>query len=101
VQLLFRGDNGFAAPEIYNYLESKKANYLICVANNHALKKKPEVKAAIEEALKEYVQLFGEPKALTKKEWRQRQERIRFSTKKEGRQQAITRSIAITSKQAS
>ncbi len=24
VQLLFRGDNGFAAPEIYNYLESKK-----------------------------------------------------------------------------
>lgn len=89
VKILFRGDNGFATPEIYNYLESKKADYLICVANNHALKRKPEVKDAIEAAKQEYVQLFGEPKGLTKKEWRQRQERIRYSTKKEGRQQEL------------
>jgi Transposase DDE domain group 1 len=89
VAILFRGDNGFAAPDIYNYLDDKKVDYVICVANNHALKCKPEIKAAIEEAREEYTALFGEPKGLTKKEWRQRQERIRFSTKKEGRQQEL------------
>lgn len=90
VELFFRGDNGFASPEIYDYLESKNADYMICVASNHALQKKPEVKAGIEEARKEYEALYGKPEGLTKKEWRQRQERIRFSTKKEGRMQELS-----------
>jgi len=65
---------------------------VICLANNHALKKKPEVRVGIEEAMKEYEALHGKPEGLTKtkKEWRQRQERIRFSTKKEGRMQELS-----------
>lgn len=87
VKILFRADNGFASPEMYAYCESQDITYFICVANNSALKVKPAVKTAVAEAHKQYVDLYGEPAPLHGKSWRQREERIRYSTKEKGRQQ--------------
>ncbi len=86
-KFLFRADNGFAVPELYRFCEQEDITYLICYAATSAIKLEPEVKAAVEKARLEFIQLFAEPLKLTKDERRKQQDRILHSTKEQGRQQ--------------
>jgi len=88
-----RADAGFSTPELYSFCEEAGIYYFIGLKpNSHAhLKARP----LIARAKTEYVRLYGNVEDLTtkqakkarKKKWRQKEERIRFSSKSEGRMQ--------------
>jgi hypothetical protein len=81
----YAADSAFGSPEMYDYCENNRITYFIGIGPNHALEcqAKPLVMAAREK----FVGLNGEPKPLHGREWRQREERIRYSSKEEGRMQ--------------
>jgi hypothetical protein len=88
-----RADAGFCTPELYRFCEENKVFYFIGIkTNSHlALKARP----LIDRAKQRYIQLHGPLEQLTTKQakkqrdlkWRQKQERIRFADKKQGRMQ--------------
>jgi hypothetical protein len=95
VKIEFTADSAFAAPGIYDYCEENHVTYFIAIAGNSALQCESQhfvlkTKALYDELaeptppLKKYAQM--DPKK-RKKAWRQNEERIRFSSKTEGRMQ--------------
>jgi len=88
-------DAAFATREVYHFCEENAVTYYICIKENHALTCK--VKDLIAECKKEYEQLTGQVHELkhgrhmNSKEvyrlWRQKEERLRFASKQEGRMQ--------------
>jgi hypothetical protein len=88
-----RADAGFSTPELYSFCEEAGIYYFIGLKpNSHAhLKARP----LIARAKTEYVRLYGNIEDLTTKQakkarrekWRRKEERIRFSSKSEGRMQ--------------
>lgn len=92
----FTADAAFANQEMYQFLEENGITYFICIKENHALLCKAT--EFLEECKEEYEQLSGmETKPLKHgryirdKEdyrlWRQKEERLRFSSKAQGRMQ--------------
>jgi len=88
-----RADAGFSTPELYEFCEAAQVNYFIGIKpNSHILLK---ARSLVARAKTRYVSLYGPIEDLTKKEakkrrkikWRQKEERIRFSSKAEGRMQ--------------
>lgn len=95
IKIEFTADSAFAAPEIYDYCEENNVTYFIAIGGNLAIQSQSqhlvyEVKALYDELaeptapLKKYAQM--DPKE-SKRAWRQNQERVRFSSKKDGRMQ--------------
>lgn len=87
----YSADAAFALPDLLAYCEQErnKITYYIGIKSNHALMQKEEVKRALEQARNEFVALHGEPQMLKGKEQRKKEERIRCSSKEEGRQQEL------------
>lgn len=93
VVIELRADAGFSTPELYSYCENAGIFYYIGFKpNSHVhLKARP----LIARAKADFVKVYGQPAELTSKEakkarkarWRKNEERIRFSSKAEGRMQ--------------
>ncbi len=88
-----RADAGFSTPEVYSFCEAAGIYYFIGLKpNSHVLLK---ARPLIGRAKAEYVRLYGAVEDLTSKQakkarklvWRRKEERIRFSSKSEGRMQ--------------
>lgn len=88
-----RADAGFSTPELYEFCEEADVNYFIGLKpNNHMLLK---ARSLVARTKARYVELYGPVQDLTDKQakkqrkikWRQKEERIRFSSKAEGRMQ--------------
>ena len=88
-----RADAGFSTPELYEFCESAGVSYFIGLKpNRHMLLK---ARSLIARTKSRYVGLYGPVQDLTEKQakkqrkikWRQKEERIRFSSKAEGRMQ--------------
>lgn len=95
VAIELTADAGFCTPELYEYCEANAVTYFIGIKSNSALKYHSEelvreCKAAFDEFGFETAPLekygYYSP-AARKLAWRQREERIRFSSKEEGRMQ--------------
>jgi len=91
IHIEYTADAVYALPELFAFCErkDKKVTYFIGIKSNHALECKPEVKEACERAKREFIALYGEPRMPTKKEWKRKEERIRYSSKDEGRMQEL------------
>lgn len=87
MRIEYRADSAFLNFQTLDWCEEKKVTYFIGLAPNHALHVK--TKELVEKAREEYIALFGKPKPLHGKSWRQNEERIRYATKEEGRQQEL------------
>jgi len=96
VRIELSADAGFATPELFEYCEQNGITYYICDGshNGYAYHSEPlvrECKQLFEELggrvhqLKKYA-IPVDPKA-RKQAWRQKEERLRFSSKQEGRMQ--------------
>jgi hypothetical protein len=85
MRIEFAADSAFGCPEMYDYCEKNRITYFIGIAPNHALE--CQAKPFVEKAYEKYVALHGKPEPLHGREWRQREERIRYSSKEEGRMQ--------------
>jgi hypothetical protein len=87
MRIEFAADSAFGSPAMYDYCEKNRITYYIGIGPNHALEclAKPFVTTAYEK----YIALYGKPKPLHGREWRQKEERIRYSTKEEGRMQEL------------
>lgn len=94
VRIELRADAAFCTPAIYRFCEENAVTYFIGFKDNHSLFCK--IKPFIEEARAEYEAIFGKgaelvhhkkQKKLLREAWRKHEERIRFSSKAEGRQQ--------------
>ena len=88
-----RADAGFSTPELYEFCEAADVNYFIGLKpNSHMLLK---ARSLVARTKARYVELYGPVQDLTDKQakkqrkikWRQKEERIRFSSKAEGRMQ--------------
>ena len=95
IRIELTADSAFAAPDIYNYCELNQITYYIAIAGNSALQYHSEelvreTKALYDaasgttESLGKYGKFDAEAR---KRAWRQNQERLRFSSKFEGRMQ--------------
>lgn len=88
-----RADAGFSTPELYEFCETAGVNYFIGLKPNHHMLLK--ARSLIARTKARYVELYGPVQDLTEKQakkqrkirWRQKEERIRFSSKAEGRMQ--------------
>lgn len=89
-----RADAAFCTPAIYRFCEENDVTYFIGFKSNHSLHCK--IKPFIDEAKAQYEALFGKAadlvhhkkqKKLVREAWRRNEERIRFSSKTEGRLQ--------------
>lgn len=96
VRIELAADAGFATPEMFQYCEDAGITYYICMAGNsgytcHSEPLMRECKQLFEELggrvhqLKKYA--TSADRKAKKLAWRQREEKIRFSSKQEGRQQ--------------
>ncbi len=96
VPIELTADAGFATPELYMYCEDNRITYFIGVAGHSGLqyhaeklvvKSKDEFEKIAGTALE--LKKYGEVKDKKARDraWRQREERIRFSSKEDGRQQ--------------
>jgi hypothetical protein len=88
-----RADAGFSTPELYDFCENAGIYYFIGLKPNGHLKLK--ARPLINRSKARYVELYGPVEELTTKQakkrrkevWRKKEERIRFSSKSEGRMQ--------------
>ena len=87
MKISYRADSAFLNFQTLDWCEDNDVQYFIGVAPNHALQIK--VKELVEKARDTYVATFGIPFPLHGRSWRQNEERIRFSSKEEGRQQEL------------
>jgi hypothetical protein len=92
VRVEYTADAAYALPELMVFCErkDKKIAYYIGIKTNHALESKTEVQSALKRAHDDFIATYGEPPTPTKKERKQKEERIRHSSKEEGRQQELT-----------
>jgi len=87
MKIEYRADSAFLNFQTLDWCEQHNIQYFIGLAPNHALQIK--VKELVQKAYEQFVNLYGEPAPLHGREWRQNEERIRFSSKEEGRQQEL------------
>lgn len=87
MKIEFRADSAFTNFQTLDWCEEHRVTYYLGLAPNHALQMK--IKDMVHEARAQFVALYGIPFPLHGKSWRQNEERIRFSSKEEGRQQEI------------
>lgn len=88
-----RADAGFSTPEFYEFCEEVGIYYYVGLKPNSVVNLKGKV--LVERAKREYMALYGPVQDLTSKQakklrkevWRKKEERIRFSSKSEGRMQ--------------
>lgn len=96
VKIELAADAGFAVPELYEFCEANNITYFIAAAGHAGFQYHSE--ALVVRCREEYQTLAGSALELKKygevvdkkardRRWRQRQERIRFSSKEEGRMQ--------------
>jgi hypothetical protein len=92
VAIDFRGDAAFCLPELYSYCEKNRIQYFIGLKPNHSVDCK--TRDLVSQAKSMYESVYGQSKPLIhgKKDkrlalvaWRKKEERIRFSSKEEGR----------------
>lgn len=88
MRIEYRADSAFQHFDTFDWCEQNRVTYFIGVAPNNALTTLS--KELVSAAYKEYVALHGEPAPLHGKSWKQNEERIRFSSKEEGRQQELS-----------
>ena len=88
-----RADAGFSTPELYEFCEEAGIYYFIGLKpNSHLLLK---ARSLLNRAKSEFMKFYGAVKELTtkqakklrKEKWRQKEERIRFASKEQGRMQ--------------
>jgi Transposase DDE domain group 1 len=87
MKIEYRADSAFTNPQTLDWCEQHRVIYFLGLAPNHALQMM--IKDMVHKAREEYVALFGIPLPLHGKTWRQNEERIRFSSKEEGRRQEL------------
>lgn len=87
VPIEFRADAAFCRREVYQVCEEFGVTYFIGLKSNHALR--CLAKDLVASAKQEFEKLYGPAEQLDKTAWRRKQERMRFSTKKEGRMQEL------------
>lgn len=96
VRIEFRADAAFCRREVYEVCENFGITYFIGLKTNHALR--CLAKDLVQSARDEFISLYGEPLALDKTAWRQREEAMRFAEKGDGRMQEIHESQRMTRK---
>jgi hypothetical protein len=87
MRIEYRADSAFLNFQTLDWCEDNRVMYFIGLAPNNALLVKS--KELVQRAYEEYVAQFGEPAPLHGRTWKQNEERIRYSSKEEGRQQEI------------
>ena len=86
VKIELKADAAFGLPELYEYCEAQDITYFIGAKAHHGLKSNSQ--DLVKLVWREFESLYGEPPLQPKtKAWRQREERIRFASKDEGRMQ--------------
>jgi hypothetical protein len=85
VPIEFRADAAFCRREVYEVCEKNNVTYYIGLRSNHALR--CLAKDLIQEAKTDFEKLYGPATMPDKTAWRQKEERMRFSSKAEGRMQ--------------
>jgi hypothetical protein len=88
MKIEYRADSAFLNFQTLDWCEDNNVEYYIGLAPNHALQ--IAIKGLVKEAHEKYVELFGKPEPLHGKSWKQKEERIRFASKEEGRQQELS-----------
>jgi len=87
MRIEYRADSAFQHFHTFDWCEQNRVTYFIGVAPNNVLT--TLTKDLVLRAHEQYVALYGEPSPLHGKTWNQNEERIRFSTNEEGRQQEL------------
>lgn len=87
MKIEYRADSAFLNFQTLDWCEDNNVQYFIGLAPNHALEVKS--REIVKRAHDEYVAQFGKPAPLHGQSWRQNEERIRYSSKEEGRQQEL------------
>lgn len=95
VQIEFKADSAFALPELYEYCEANNVTYYISLKPNASVEY--HTKELVVECKRLFEELTGQPpvtlrhgkmcKKEVRRRWRQKEERLRFSSKEEGRMQ--------------
>lgn len=95
VQIEFKADSAFALPELYEYCEANNVTYYISLRPNASVEY--HTKELVVECKRLFEELTGQPpvtlrhgkmcKKEVRRRWRQKEERLRFSSKEEGRMQ--------------
>jgi hypothetical protein len=83
----YRADSAFLNFQTLDWCEENRVTYYIGLAPNNVLHTK--VRDLVLEAREQFVAIFGEPAPIHGKTWRQNEERIRYSSKEEGRLQEL------------
>lgn len=92
----FRADAAFCRREVYKVCEDFGITYYIGLKSNHALR--CLAKDLIDAGQQEFRAIFGQEELLSKTAWRQKQERMRFSSKEKGRMQEAFEAERMTRK---
>lgn len=87
MRIEYKADSAFLNFQTLDWCEENRIQYYIGLAPNHALHVK--TKELVQQAHDQYVALFGIPFPLHGQSWRQNEERIRYASKAEGRQQEL------------
>lgn len=87
IPIEFRGDAAFCRREVYQVCEEFRVTYFIGLKSNHNLR--CLAKDLIEKSKTEFESLYGETQVMDKSAWRRKEERMRFSSKANGRVQEI------------
>lgn len=86
-QIELRADAAFCNRDIYRICEDSAVTYFIGLKSNHALR--CATKGLVAKAKKDFEDVFGPANAPRGTLWRKREERLRFSSKQEGRMQEV------------
>lgn len=96
IPIEFRADAAFCRREVYQVCEDFGVTYFIGLKTNHNLR--CLAKPLLETAKREFEAIYGATPQLDKTAWRQKEERMRFSSKAQGRMQEIRESSAFVRK---
>lgn len=92
----FRADAAFCRRDVYKVCEDFGVTYYIGLKSNHALRSL--AKDLINDGQKEFRAIFCQEPLPNKTAWRRNQEQMRFSSKEEGRMQAVFEAERMTRK---
>lgn len=83
----YRADTAFLNFQTLDWCEDNRVEYFLGLATNPALESR--IIEMVKDAHTKYVALYGKPEPLHGKTWKQNEERIRYASKEEGRQQEL------------
>lgn len=87
MKIEYRADSAFLNFQTLDWCEDNNVSYFIGLASNSVLQSR--IIEMVKEAHAKYVELFGKPEPLHGLTWKQNEERIRYASKEEGRQQEL------------